>query len=110
MDIIDYATAGGKNLIEAYLDGLPKKEQLIGYQIREKIEDEGMIALESLATRQLRGKLWEIKFYANRLMYVVQDGEKIYFLHACQKQKGKAEKHNLDTAIRRAKEFGLKLK
>jgi len=25
MDIIDYATAGGKNLIETYLDNLPKK-------------------------------------------------------------------------------------
>ena len=110
MNIIDYATAGSKNLIEEYLDDLPKKEQLRGYQIRDKIETEGMVALESVVTRQLRGKLWEIKFYDNRMMYVVQDGDTIYFLHACQKQKGKAEKHDLETAIKRAKEFGLKVK
>jgi len=33
----------------------------------------------------------------------------VYFLHACVKQKGKSEKFELDTAIRRAKEIGLKL-
>ena len=89
MNIIDYATSGGKNLIEEYLDDLPKKEQLRGYQIRDKIETEGMVALESVVTRQLRGKLWEIKFYDNRMMYVVQDGDTIYFLHACKKGKPK---------------------
>ena len=109
MDIIDYTTHGGKNLIEEYLDNLPKKEMLKGYQIRQKIIDDGLIALEALDTRQLKGKLWEIKFYANRVMYVIKDGETIYFLHACQKQKDRAEKHELDNAIKRAKEFGLKV-
>jgi phage-related protein len=33
--------------------------------------------------------------------------DKIYFLHACRKQKGKAEKFELDTAIKRAKEAGF---
>jgi len=42
-------------------------------------------------------------------MYVVNNGETIYFLHACKKQKGKAEKHELDKAINRAKEFGLQV-
>ena len=109
MQIVDYTTIGGKNLIEEYLDALPKKESLKGYQIREKIIDEGLIALESLDTRQLKGKLWEIKFFANRIMYVLKDDEVIYFLHACQKQKNKAEKFELEKAIKRAKEFGLKV-
>ena len=55
-------------------------------------------------TRQLQGKLWEIKFSDNRIMYVIADKDNIYFLHACRKQKGKAEKFELDTAIKRAKE------
>jgi len=43
-----------------------------------------------------------------------KDGEtllksSIYFLHACQKQKNKAEKFELGKAISRAKEFGLKV-
>jgi len=40
-------------------------------------------------------------------MYVLHDSEKIYFLHACKKQKGKAEKFELSKAINRAKESGL---
>ena len=70
---------------------------------------EGLIALETLDTRQLRGKLWEIKFSSNRIMYVVKDSDNIYFLHACKKQKGKAEKFELEKAIKRAKEQGLKI-
>ena len=107
--IHDYKTAGGKNLILEYLKKLPAKERAEGYWIRQSINNEGFNALEFLKTRQLRGKLWEIKFTSNRIMYVVKDGDNIYFLHACKKQKGKAEKQDLETAIKRAKEYGLKI-
>lgn len=40
-------------------------------------------------------------------MYVIADENNIYFLHACKKQKGKAEKFELDKAIKRAKEINL---
>ena len=109
MKIIDYTTAGGKNLIEAYINGLTKKEQLEAFRIRNRINKDGAIALEALTTRHLYGKLWEIKFSANRIMYVIQDSDKIYFLHACKKQKNKAEKFELEKAIKRAKEFELKV-
>jgi len=109
MKIIDYTTAGGKNLIMAYINDLTNKEQFEAFRIRRRINEDGVIALEALDTRHLRGKLWEIKFSQNRIMYVVQDGETIYFLHACKKQKNKAEKNELDTAMKRAKEFGFKV-
>ena len=109
MDIIDYITAGGKNLITEYLDKLPNKEQAEGYRIRQSIMDDGLIALDSIDTRRLRGKLWEIKFFANRIMYVIKDSDNIYFLHVCKKQKGKAEKYELDKALRRAGAAGLKV-
>jgi len=35
------------------------------------------------------------------------DQETIYFFHACKKQKGKAEKFELETAINRAEEEGF---
>ena len=107
MKIIDYQTAGGKNLIKEYLSALPKVERDIGYNIRHKIIEKGFSALEELDTRQLKGKLWEIKFSKNRIMYVIADKENIYFLHACKKQKGKAEKFELETGITRAKEAGF---
>ena len=40
-------------------------------------------------------------------MYVIQDQESVYFLNICKKQKGKAERQELEKAKKRAKEAGL---
>jgi hypothetical protein len=40
-------------------------------------------------------------------MYVIFDKDAVHFLHACKKQKGKAEKFELGKAINRAKERNL---
>ena len=109
MNIIDYKTAGGKNLIMEYFRDLQTKERAEAYKIRQHIRKDGMDALETLNTRQLKSKLWEIKFFSQRIMYVLYDKENIYFLHVCKKQKGKAEKFELDKAIKRAKDAGLKV-
>ena len=109
MDIHDYTTTGGKNLIKEYISTRPIDERREIYKIRHDIILNGLAAFQALDTRQLRGKLYEIKYANNRIMYVIKDGDNVYFLHACQKQKGKAEKHDLDTAIKRAKELNLNL-
>jgi len=109
MKIIDYITDGGKNVIKEYLSSLPKKECHDGYQIRHRVWKDGLIALEALDTRQLKGKLWEIKFSEHRIMYVLKDEDNIYFLHACKKQKNRAEKFELEKAIGRAKDLGLEI-
>ena len=107
MKIVDYHTAAGKNLIKEYLSSLPKTERDIGYHMRHEIVKHGFEALKKLDIRQLRGHLWEIKFFdSNRVMYVAVT-DKIYFLHACKKQKGKAEKFEIDTALSRMKDCGL---
>jgi len=102
-------TDGGKNLIKEYISKLPKDEMKEIYTIRHRIILYGLLAFQELTTRQLRGKLFEIKYKSNRIMYVLQDGDNVYFLHACQKQKGKAEEFDLKTAINRAKELDLNL-
>jgi len=109
VNIINYETLGGKDLIQEYLDSLEAKDQLEAFDIIVAIESDGYSALKNINTRNLRGKLWEIKFSQNRIMYIVADADNIYFLHACKKQKGKAEKIDLDKAIKRAKELGLKV-
>ena len=109
MEILDYRTAGGKNVIFEYINSLPKKERAEGIRIRHVIRRKGLAAFDELDTRQLKGKLWEIKFYDNRIMYVLYDGNSVYFLHACHKQKNKAEKFELEKAIKRASEAGLKI-
>ena len=107
MEIHDYVTVGGKNLIKEYISTRPMKERQELYSIRHDIILRGLPAFQELDTRQLRGKLYEIKHSANRVMYVIKDVDNVYFLHACQKQKDKAEKFEIDTAIRRAKEADL---
>ena len=107
MEIRDYYSNGGKNLIKEYLSALPIKERTYGYGIRHKIINDGIKAFDGLETRQLYGKLWEIKFFDNRIMYIIFDLNTVYFLHACKKQKGKTEKFELDKAITRANENNL---
>lgn len=103
MIIYDYVTQSGKNLIKEYISSLEKKERLEIYLIRNEIEKNGIDAFEKLNTRQLRGKLWEIKISKTRIMYVLIDVDSVAFLHICKKQKGKASKKELQTAINRAK-------
>lgn len=109
MNVWDYVTAGGKNLINEYLDKLQVYEKAEGYRIKKALNDDGLDALEVLNTRQLRNKLWEIKFGNNRLMYVIADKGNLYILHACKKQKGKAEKFEIDKAVKRAIALGREL-
>jgi len=110
MNIHDYITTGGKNLIKEYISTRPMNERRELYKIRHDIILNGLSAFQELNTRQLRGKLYEIKYSANRIMYVIKDADNVYFLHACAKQKGKTEKFELDTAIKRAKEAGFDIK
>ncbi len=106
MQIHTYKTAGGKDLIIDYLDNLPLKEQAEGYHIISLLESEGMEAFEFLKTRQIEGKIWEIKFYRhNRFFYMLVNTDNIYLLHVCKKQKGKAEKYEIDKVRVRAKEI-----
>ena len=109
MEIHDYVTIGGKNLIKEYISTRPMNERREIYKIRHEIILNGLTAFQELNTRQLRGKLYEIKYCDNRIMYVIKDGENVYFLHACYKQKDKTEKVDIDTALKRAKELNIKV-
>lgn len=107
MDIYDYTTSGGKNIILEYINKLPNKEKLELLDIRKEIRTSGLDAFEKLNTRQIRGKLWEIKASQNRIMYIIMSKESVSFLHICKKQKGKAEKQEINKAITRAKAENL---
>ena len=92
MNIYDYTTSGGKNLIMEYVEALsaPSKAEILA--VRQLIREKGVDAFSLLVTRQLYKKLWEIKISQERVMYVIQNQESVFFLNICKKQKGKAEK------------------
>lgn len=77
------------------------------YNKGKEIRKSGLDAFEKINTRQLRGKLWEIKVSQTRMMYVIIDVKRVAFLHICKKQKGKAEKKEIETALKRAKSENL---
>ena len=91
MNIYDYTTSGGKNLIMEYIDALPAASKAEVLATRQQIREKDIEAFSLLVTRQLYKKLWEIKISQERVMYVIQDQESVYFLNICKKQKGKAE-------------------
>lgn len=104
MHVHTYKTDGGKDLIRDYLDKLSLAESVEGYFILEELEKRGVDFLELIDTRQIESKLWEIKFRRhNRIFYVLFDEDNRYLLHACKKQKGKAEQEDLIKARNRAK-------
>ena len=107
MDIYEYTTRGGKNEITNYIHKQTAKERLEIYDIRQEIRKHGMDTFEKIDTRQLRGKLWEIRVSQTRIMYVIVDTNGVAFLHICKKQKGKAEKQEIEKALERAKRENL---
>ena len=107
MEVHSYKTAGGKDLIKAYLKKLDAVERADGSIVIDKMK-EGRF--DELVTFRWRGKIHEVYFYRhNRIFYVIVDGENIYLLHACRKQKNKTEKNDCDIVIMRAKEIGDRL-
>ena len=107
MNIYDYTTAGGKNLIMDYIERLPNSSRTEIFAARQLIYERGAEAFNLLDTRQLYKKLWEIKISQERIMYVIRDRDSVFFLNICKKQKGKAEKKELEKAKYRAKKEGL---
>ena len=107
MCIYDYTTSGGKNLIMEYTEKLPDALKAEVLDVRQLIREKGIEAFQLLVTRQLYKKLWEIKISQERIMYVIKDQESVYFLNICKKQKGKAEKQELEKAKKRAQAAGL---
>ena len=90
-----------------YIDALPAATKAEILASRQLIQEKGIEAFSLLVTRQLFKKLREIKISQERIMYVIQDQDSVYFLNICKKQKGKAEKQELEKAKKRAKAAGL---
>jgi len=104
MNVYHYKTASGKDLILDYINSLSKAEIVDGLSVLEKFEKED---LDALIIKPWQGKISEAYFYKhNRIFYVVVDGQDMYVLHACRKQKNKTEKRDSEIVIKRAKELG----
>ena len=103
MILHDYESSSGRNLITDYIDGLTEDETIDGYSVREYMENG---EFEKIFYKRWKNKIYEVYFYKhNRIFYIIPDGENIYCIHACRKQKNKTEKKDSKIVIKRAKEL-----
>lgn len=90
-------------MVKAYIDALPEEERVDGYSVLECMEKG---EFEKIKFKRWAKKVYEVYFYKhNRIFYIVADGENIYLLHACKKQKNKTEKQDKRIVVERAKEL-----
>ena len=103
MNLQYYESSSGRNLILDYIESLTKDEQVDAYSVLQSLEEEKM---DQVHFKCWKGKIYEVYFYKhNRIFYVTADGNNMYLLHACRKQKGRTEKTDRRTVLSRAKEL-----
>lgn len=104
MKLHRYLSSSGRDMVKEYIDSLPKEERIDGYSVLEYMENR---EFDKIKCKPWAKKVYEVYFFKhNRIFYVVVDGENIYLLHACRKQKNKTEKNDKKIVIERAKEVG----
>ncbi len=107
MKISFYETASGRSPIEDFIEDLPKADQARFADVFDGIEKFGL-GCPRVQFRQLRGKLWEVKFNSPsggyRIAYVVVESETMVWLHAFKKKTQKTPSSDLEIAEKRMKE------
>ena len=97
MKVVFYKTAGGASPVERYLENFDAMERAAVVDALKTIETSGLRAA-GVRTRQIKGKLWEIKASQQRVFYVVVAGGDLVLLHATKKEGQKAARIDLETA------------
>lgn len=108
MKVMFYTTAKGRSPVEDFIRDLPKADQARFADVYQGIRECGLDC-PRVVFRQLRGKLWELKFSgqggAYRIGYVVVDGSCMIWLHAFKKTSQKTPRDDLKLAEQRMREL-----
>ena len=91
--------------MEKYLEGLEANERALLLDVIEGIRQHGFESAR-VATRQIEGKLWEIKASRHRVFYVTTWAEAIYVLHAFEKKTRKTAARDLEIGRDRFRALG----
>lgn len=102
-----YLSDSGRDLIMEYINSLSEEERIDGLSVLECMENG---EFDKILFKRWDKKVYEVYFRKhNRLFYITVDGNNIYLLHACRKQKNQTEKKDRKIVIKRAKELGKEL-
>lgn len=108
MRVLFYNAVSGRSPVEEYILSLPKSDQARFADVHKGITEFGLNC-PRVTFRQLRGKLWEIKFSSTgggyRICYVMMNDNQMVWLHVFKKTTQKTPMHDLELAERRMKEI-----
>lgn len=104
MKLHRYLSSSGRDVVKDYIDSLTKEERVDGYSVLECMEKG---EFDKIKCKLWAKRVYEVYFFKhNRIFYIIADGENIFLLHACRKQKNKTEKKDKRIVVERAKEVG----
>lgn len=107
MKVEFYRLPRGRSPVEEFIEDLPKKDQARFLDVIVGIEQYGLLC-PRVEFRQLRGKLWEVKFRSAgggfRVAYVMLSGDLMVWLHVFKKKSQKTPRGDLQLAERRMME------
>lgn len=107
MKIHTYRSVSGRDLITEYIVTLTEVEQVDAFSVLKCMEKG---EFDKIQFKQWQKRVYEVYFYKhNRLFYIIADGDNLYLLHACRKQKNRTEKKDKNIVIKRAKELEKEL-
>ena len=100
MRIEFFETLSGRRPVADYIRSLTADRRTEVLSALADLEKHGLDG-SSVSMRHIEGKLWELKFAIDRVLYVVLTGPSMVLLHAYKKQGQRAPVGELDTARRR---------
>jgi phage-related protein len=108
MRVAFYTSQSGRSPVEDFIDSLSKSDQARFRDVFDGIQSSGLDC-PRVQFRQLRGKLWEIKFTSPsggyRIAYVVVQKDVMVWLHVFKKTTQKTPLRDLDIAEKRMQEI-----
>ena len=108
MRVAFYTSPSGRSPVGDLIESLSKADQARFRDVFDGIQSSGLDC-PRVQFRQLRGKLWEIKFSAPsggyRIAYVVVQKDVMVWLHAFKKTTQKTPIRDLDIAEKRMQEI-----
>ena len=103
MRVRRYVTPAGADPVAKFLDALAAREAARILAAAQAIEESGLEE-SGVATRQLRGRLWELKVGQQRVLFVLISGPTMVLLHGYTKGSQRAPKREIETALARMKD------
>jgi phage-related protein len=96
--------------VQAALDAMPDDIGAAFLRITTMIETYGLERMREPYVKHLEGPVWEIHMKGRsgiaRAEYVTATGRRVVVVHVFPKKTQKAPRHDIETALQRAKEVG----